>query len=138
MRISTKLIPLVFAAALAPAALADEHSEVVQAETHAGLAAAGTDVATVHTHLHHTLNCLVGPNGAGFDAKEMNPCANAGNGAIPDATDAAMKSKLEAAAKETEKGIDASELKAAQAAAKKTEAMLKRDEKSTMGKMGKM
>ena len=42
----------------------------------------------VQAHLHHTLNCLVGPGGDGFDAKQMNPCAQAGNGAIPDAKDA--------------------------------------------------
>ena len=42
-------------------------------------AAQATDLNTVHMHLHHALNCLVGPNGKGFDAKEMNPCAHAGN-----------------------------------------------------------
>ena len=75
-------VSLAFAALLLPvAALADAHSEIVNAETHAGLAAKGTDLAAVHMHLHHTLNCLVGPSGAGFDAKEINPCANAGSGA---------------------------------------------------------
>src|ERR1700752_2576602 len=74
--------------ALLPAqALADWHSETVNAATHAGLAAQAADIGGVHTHLHHALNCLVGPKGTGFDAKEMNPCAQAGNGAIPDATD---------------------------------------------------
>ena len=50
---------------------------------HAGYAAAAADIAGVHAHLHHALNCLVGPGGNGFDAKEINPCAHAGNGSFP-------------------------------------------------------
>ena len=87
----------VLMALAAPAALADAHSEIVQAETHAGLAAKASDIAGVRQHLHHALNCLVGPAGTGFDAKEMNPCANAGNGAIPDSTDATKKMSLQMA-----------------------------------------
>ena len=64
-------------------ALADGHSEIVNAGTHAGYAAAATDIATAHAHLHHTLNCLVGPAGSGFDAKELNPCANAATVRFP-------------------------------------------------------
>ena len=62
-------------------ALADASSEVVNAQTHAGLAAGAGNIDGVHMHLHHTLNCLVGPAGDGYDAKEMNPCAHAGAGA---------------------------------------------------------
>ena len=47
-----------------------------------------------HKHLQHAVNCLVGPNGKGFDAAAGNPCGKAGNGAIPDSTDAAQKAKL--------------------------------------------
>jgi hypothetical protein len=112
------------AAALIPAAaLADAHSEIVQAATHAGLAAQSTDVAMVHTHLHHTLNCLVGPDGPGFDAKEMNPCANAGAGAIPDGG-IMKKMMLEAAASEARLGIAEPDLAKAQAHAMTTEKML--------------
>jgi len=118
-----------FAALLLPvAALGDAHSEIVNAETHAGLAAQGADLATVHMHLHHALNCLVGPSGAGFDAHEINPCANAGNGAIPDAADAAKKKALEAAAAEARAGIAETALAKAQQAATATAAMLKKEE----------
>jgi hypothetical protein len=41
-----------------------------------------------HARLHHTINCLVGPQEDGFDAKELNPCKDFGNGAIPDTEDA--------------------------------------------------
>lgn len=109
----------------AQAYAADVKGEVVNAETHAGLAAKAGALDGVHMHLHHTLNCLVGPSGTGFDAKQMNPCANSGNGAIPDTTDAAKKAKLEAAAAKASSGIAATDLAAAQKAASDTEAMLK-------------
>src|SRR5262245_53465535 len=77
-------------------ASADAHSEIVNAGMHAGFAAGSADIGGVHAHLHHTLNCLVGPNGQGYDGKELDPCAQAGHGAIPDTADASKKAKLEA------------------------------------------
>lgn len=124
------LLSLAAAAALLlpAAALADGHSEIVIAATHAGLAAQGSDVATVHMHLHHTLNCLVGPSGMGFDAKELDPCAHAGSGAIPDAKSAAAKTALQAAAAEARTGIAETDLAKAQKDAADTQAMLKKAE----------
>jgi hypothetical protein len=110
---------------LPQAASADAASEAVTAATHANLAAAGKDIGTVHTHLHHTLNCLVGPKGEGFDKAAINPCANAGNGAIPDSKDAAKTKVLEDAATLARGGIAATDLAAAQKAAHETEAKLK-------------
>jgi len=104
---------------------ADVSGEITTAATHAGLAAQGTDLATVHTHLHHTVNCLVGPAGAGYDGKELNPCANSGSGAIPDATNPATKQALEAALVKANSGLAANDLATAQKAASATEAMLK-------------
>jgi hypothetical protein len=78
----------------------------------------------VRAHLHHALNCLVGPGGPGFDVHEMNPCANAGRGAIPDGG-LLKKLPLQAAAAEARAGIDEPELAKAQRHAVKTEAMLK-------------
>jgi hypothetical protein len=103
------------------------HSEIVLAEQHAGLAAQSMGVALVHTHLHHTLNCLVGPGGPGFDAQEINPCANVGHGAIPDSV-AAKQPSLEAAAAEARAGIDEPVLAKAQQHAAATETMLKKAE----------
>src|SRR5690242_17102724 len=94
------------------AAIADGASETVTAQTHADLAAHAADLSGVHMHLHHTVNCLVGPKGTGFDAKELNPCANAGNGAIPDTTDAARKKTLNDAVAKAETGIAATQLAA--------------------------
>lgn len=110
---------------LSVTAQADSASETVTAMTHANLAAAAADINGVHMHQHHALNCLVGPNGSGFDAKELNPCANAGRGAIPDATDAAKKKSLAAAADKLRAGIASSDLKTAQQAATDAATMLK-------------
>jgi len=52
--------------ALAPAALADGPTAISTAANHAGLAANAGAIEMVHTHLHHVLNCLVGPGGDGF------------------------------------------------------------------------
>ena len=56
-----------FAAAIATlplrASAADVGAEITTAAQHAGLAAQSGDIAGVHTHLHHTVNCLVGPGG---------------------------------------------------------------------------
>ena len=79
----------------------------------------------MHSHLHHALNCLVGPGGNGFDTKELNPCAQSGKGAIPDTADAAKKKSLEVAADQARTGIAIADLKAAQKAASETAAMLK-------------
>jgi hypothetical protein len=113
---------LVFAPVVANA---DAVSETVTAQTHADLAAHASDLMGVHMHLHHAVNCLVGPAGAGFDAKELNPCANAGSGAIPDTTDAGRKKLLEQAVTKAESGIASSHFAAAQKAASDTAAMLK-------------
>ena len=111
---------------LAPvAAYANAASEVVTAQTHADLAAHATDLMGVHMHLHHVVNCLVGPGGTGFDTKELNPCANAGKGAIPDSTDTAQKKLLNDAVTKAENGIISMHLAAAQKDAAETAAMLK-------------
>jgi hypothetical protein len=104
--------PLLIAAT---AFAADLGSELNNASTHAGLAAQAADINGVHTHMHHALNCLVGPGGDGFDAKQMNPCAQSGNGAIPDEADQMKKTKLMAAKSDLAKGIAEMDIAAAKA-----------------------
>jgi hypothetical protein len=105
---------------LALPAMADTAAQLALAQTHAGMAAKQTDIAKVHMHLQHALNCLVGPSGSGFDAAPGNPCAKAGNGAIPESTDAAQKAKLEAAVATAKAGVAAGDLATAQSDAQKT------------------
>ena len=111
---------LVLSPMLAMPAFANAAQEATIAQTHAGLAATQSSIDKVHMHLHHALNCLVGPKGAGFDASNANPCAKAGNGAIPDATDAAMKTKLEQAEASAKAGLATDDLANAKAQAEKT------------------
>lgn len=112
-------------AALSPtAALADGPQAVGIAAQHAGFAAGGADLATVRRHLHHTLNCLVGPEGEGFDAAPGNPCAAAG-GAIPQTSDAATKDKLQKAATQVRTAIAGGDLEATRKAAADVQALLK-------------
>lgn len=74
-------------------AAADAPQAIGIAATHAGLAANVGNINQVHLHLHHVLNCLVGPGGDGFDQMAGNPCGMAG-GAIPQENNAEMKTKL--------------------------------------------
>ncbi|MEO6080747.1 MAG: hypothetical protein ABIQ86_13370 [Steroidobacteraceae bacterium] len=106
------------------AALADGPQATGTAAQHAGLAAGSADLAAAQRHLHHVLNCLVGADGAGFDAAPGNPCAAAG-GAIPQTTDAAMKAKLEKAAAQVRSALAAKDLDATKKAAADVQASLK-------------
>jgi hypothetical protein len=110
--------------ALAPAALADGPQAIGIAANHAGLAANAGAIEMVHTHLHHVLNCLVGPGGQGFDAAPGNPCGQAG-GAIPQTSDAATKTKLEGVAASVRGGIANNDMAAAKKVATDAQAALK-------------
>lgn len=92
------------------AGAADAGKEIATAAQHAGYAADSTAIGTVHVHLHHTINCLVGPQGDGFDAKEFNPCKDFGNGAIPDTEDAMKLKSLRSALGLAEAGLKAEDL----------------------------
>lgn len=104
---------------------ADPAQEAATAGVHAGLAAQGTSIEQVHMHLHHTVNCLVGPKGSGFDAKQANPCQKLGEGAIPDTTDQALKPKLNAALTKAQAGLKSDDVAAAKKAAAEAQAALK-------------
>ena len=107
-----------------PSAAADATEQVATAAEHAGYAAGSDQIEGVQTHLHHVVNCLVGPEGEGFDADELNPCADLGNGAIPDTADAEQKQVLEDALAEAMAGLEANELEGAQAHASEAASML--------------
>ena len=123
MSIMSSAIVLSFAS---PAFAGDAGAEIANAAMHAGLAAQASDLAGVHAHLHHAVNCLVGPAGTGFDAKELNPCANSGGGAIPDTTKASTKATLQAALGKANAGIAAADLVSGQRQASAAAALLKK------------
>jgi hypothetical protein len=105
-----------FTALLAsPAFAADLRSEIVNAGEHAEYAGEAATIDEVHFHLHHSLNCLVGPKGDGFDRTQMNPCVNSGNGIIPDATDPKLIAVFQAAAAKAREGLATQDLASAKA-----------------------
>lgn len=110
------MIALVGLIAASPASLADGPEAIATAAQHAGLAAAADDLAGATRHLHHTLNCLVGPDGAGFDAGAGNPCNDAG-GAIPQTSDAATRGTLEETAMKLREAVEDDDLAAVKEAA---------------------
>ena len=67
-----------------PASAGNADAELKTAMTHAGFAAKYDALKEVSQHLHHTINCVVGPQDKMFDATAGNPCQGQGNGALPD------------------------------------------------------
>jgi hypothetical protein len=115
------LIASCMALALPTAAFADVAAELTVADQHAGFAAKAATIDMVHMHLHHVLNCLVGPSGPGFDAAPGNPCAKAGNGALADGGD---KAKLQPVVDDVNAGLAATDVAAAQGDAQKAAAAI--------------
>ena len=59
-------------------------SELKTAITHAGFATKYDTSQEVTLHLHHVVNCLVGPDDSLFDKAAGNPCQGQGKGILPD------------------------------------------------------
>lgn len=102
----------------------DPAKEISTAATHAGLAAKATDMKGTQMHLHHVVNCLVGPKGRGFDAAPGNPCNGQGDGAIPDTKDKKQKATLNQALAKANAGLKAKDMVAAQKDATQIQTML--------------
>ncbi len=121
------LVAAGFVAATSLPVLAEEDvgKEVSTAVTHAGFAASAKDMQTVQMHLHHTINCLVGPKGEGFDSGVANPCKDQGNGAIPDTKDAGKAAMLRQGLASVNKGLKETDMAAAQKDATEAQAMIK-------------
>lgn len=111
--------------AMAASAQGNATNEISTAHAHALMAQSATTVDMAHTHLHHVINCLVGPGGAGFDASAGTPCKGQGTGAIPDsAGNAALHGKLQGALASAQAGLAATNLAAVQGDAGKAAAAL--------------
>lgn len=111
---------------VSPAIAADLAGEVKAAITHATFASKSTSLKMAHTHLHHTINCLVGPDGKGFDAEALNPCKDLGNGILPDTQDAQQKKAFEAALAKAEAGLASDKLDTATKDASEVASMLEK------------
>lgn len=99
--------------------------EISTAHAHALMAQGAATVAEAHTHLHHVINCLVGPGGDGFDASAGTPCKGQGDGALKDAaSDSALQTKLQGALGDARNGLKSSSLGTIQQDAAKAAAAL--------------
>lgn len=67
------------------------------ARTHATYSARSEVMRDVREHLAHVVNCLEGPRGKNYDAKNDNPCQGQGGGVIPDLESAARSGQTGAA-----------------------------------------
>lgn len=133
-RVFTLLAIAVFGSLLSFSVFAAGNSskEISTALMHAHFSAASTSLDMAHTHLHHVLNCVVGPKGKAFDAKAMDPCKGMGNGALPDAgMNRAVRRDLMKAVRSAERGLKTTSLSAAHKAADQTAAALKAAESAS-------
>ena len=106
-----------FLIATQPAQADDAAEEVAEASIHAGYASNGAEIGDVHTHLQHVVNCLVGPDGVGFNAAAGNPCEGMGAGAIADTSDADTRFALESALTSALSGLGSNDIVTAKDAA---------------------
>lgn len=91
--------------------------EIATAKVHANVATQIDTVAGAQLHLHHVINCLVGPHGNGYDAaaeaRSENHCDDLGNGAIADSAHApALQRDARAALRAAQAGLAAQSLDA--------------------------
>ncbi|HEX7341524.1 MAG TPA: hypothetical protein VF269_04515 [Rhodanobacteraceae bacterium] len=99
--------------------------ETATAHVHALMAQGASSLKMSHTHLHHVINCLVGPEGKGFDAAAADPCKGMGHGALPDSKgDKAEHARLWKALTVARKGLATTSLKASHAEAAKAAKLL--------------
>lgn len=120
----------------AMAAPGNANKEIATAIIHANVASQITNLDGVHLHLHHVLNCVLGPHSEQYSAAAEKlsayKCVGLGDGALPDSHDPAVRGDLQKAVKLADQGLQAkqfdtahhaavgvlAELKSAQAAAK--------------------
>lgn len=62
------------------------NQELTAAVNVADKASNAKDVTAIHENLRQVINCLAGPNGAGYDASIQDPCRRMGRGALVDIT----------------------------------------------------
>lgn len=111
--------------------------EISMAHTHALMAQGAKTLQKSHTHLHHVINCLVGPQGNGFDATTANPCAGMGQGALSDSKNKrALHMRVKKALKVARKGVKTSDLKKSQKDAAKVASLLQTGSVNTGASQG--
>lgn len=93
--------------------------ELTAAESAAHSARTSKDISGVHEHLQAVINCLVGPQGAGYVANTNDPCTHMGQGAINDVLQGSDETRLlNDALNEAKDGLHATSVDDARAKAK--------------------
>jgi len=100
------------------------HKEIETAAQHAGYAASAITVKDTHMHLHHAINCMVGPMGLGYDSNFADPCKGMGDGALNDTQDATAKTMVDQALSLAKVGVQIEGKAAAQDTAKAVHQLL--------------
>ena len=100
------------------------HKEIETAAQHAGYAASAITVKDTHMHLHHAINCMVGPMGLGYDSNFADPCKGMGDGALNDTQDATAKTMVDQALSLAKVGVQIEGKAAAQDTAKAVQQLL--------------
>lgn len=78
------LVAVAFSAQATLGAMMGMGEELKTAITHAGFAQKYDTMKEVTLHLHHVVNCLVGPDDKMFDKAAGNPCQDQGKGIMPE------------------------------------------------------
>lgn len=114
----------------AVAAPGHANKEIATAIIHANVASKVDSLSGVHLHLHHVLNCVLGPHSKQYSAAAEKlsayKCVGLGDGALPDSRDPAVRRDLQQVAKHADGGIQATQFNAAHEAAVVVLAELKR------------
>jgi hypothetical protein len=68
----------------------------------------------IHDRMQRSINCLEGPKGPNFVATVLNPCADSGNGVIPDSADEAKNAKYREVVAKLKAGLTVNDRQEAQ------------------------
>ncbi|WP_147305059.1 hypothetical protein [Alkalilimnicola ehrlichii] len=91
---------------------------------HAEFAADGEKAPAIHYHLHHVINCLVGPRGDAFREEVGNPCEGQGRGLVHDLRGSAGRDEVDLALTAALHGLNAEQVEAARAAGERVHRLL--------------
>lgn len=89
--------------------------EMTIAHQRAIMSQGSNTLADAHKYMQQSINCMVGPKGAGFDQSEANPCGDAGGGLLVDlASNEAASEQVKAALASAREGLRSKDLVAVQ------------------------
>ena len=108
--------------------------EVQTAIEHAGFASNAKTTNEVHLHLHHVINCLVGPKGEGYDSAAGDPCKGEGGGALNDLKGTPQQKYLQQALDLAKTGVNINHRAPARDVATAVNDLLKETQGSMHGK----